>query len=148
LLRRWSSRRITKQNNNNEKKIMSNAVKQNAVNWFELYVADFDRAKRFYETALNTTLTETQMESCRMGMFPFDEKNGIGGAITKMDGMTPGAGGTMVYLNVEGDLDGVLQRAAANGGSVIKPRMAIGEHGFIGIIKDPEGNLVGLHSMV
>jgi uncharacterized protein len=97
---------------------MSKATKQNAVNWFELYVADFSRAKKFYETTLATTLAESQMEGCRMGIFPFDEKNGIGGAITKMDGMMPGAGGTVVYLNVEGDLDGVLQRAAAMAASL------------------------------
>jgi predicted enzyme related to lactoylglutathione lyase len=31
---------------------------------------------------------------------------------------------------------------------VVKPRTAIGEHGFIAIVKDTEGNGVGLHSMV
>ena len=127
---------------------MSKAIKTDAVNWFELYVNDFNRAKKFYEATLKTTLAENEMEGCRMGMFPFDEKNGVGGAITKMDGMSGGAGGTVVYLNVEGDLDGVLQRTPANGGEVIKSRLAIGPHGFIGIIKDTEGNVVGLHSMV
>ena len=127
---------------------MSKAIKTDAVNWFELYVNDFNRAKKFYETTLKTTLAENEMEGCHMGIFPFDEKNGIGGAITKMGGMPPGAGGTIVYLNVEGDLDGVLQRTTANGGEVIKSRLAIGPHGFIGIIKDTEGNVVGLHSMV
>lgn len=128
--------------------IMSNASKTDAVNWFELYVSDFNRAKKFYETTLQTTLPEQKMDGCRMGIFPFSDKQGVGGAITKMDGMQPGAGGTIVYLNVEGDLDGVLQRTSAQGGEVIKPRMSIGEHGFIGIIKDTEGNVVGLHSMV
>jgi predicted enzyme related to lactoylglutathione lyase len=127
---------------------MSKAIKTDAVNWFELYVNDFDRAKKFYEATLKTTLAENEMEGCRMGIFSFDEKNGIGGAITKMAGMSGGAGGTMVYLNVEGDLDGVLQRVPANGGEIIKPRLSIGQHGFIGIIKDTEGNVVGLHSMV
>lgn len=127
---------------------MSKAIKQNAVNWFELYVTDFGRAKRFYEATLKTALQDSQMEGCQMGVFPCDHTTGVGGAITKMNGMAPGAGGTLVYLNVEGELDGVLQRASANGGAVIKPRMAIGEHGFIGIIKDTEGNVVGLHSMV
>lgn len=127
---------------------MSKAIKTDAVNWFELYVTDFKRAKQFYETTLKTVLAESEMEGCRMGIFPFDEKNGVGGAITKMGGMEPGAGGTIVYLNVEGDLDGVLQRAPTNGGEVIKSRLSIGEHGFIGIIKDTEGNVVGLHSMV
>lgn len=127
---------------------MSKAIKTDAVNWFELYVSDFNRAKKFYEATLKTTLAENEMEGCRMGIFPFDEKNGIGGAITRMNGMSPGAGGTIVYLNVEGDLDGVLQRTSANGGEVIKSRLAIGPHGFIGVIKDTEGNVVGLHSMV
>ena len=126
---------------------MTKAIKTDAVNWFELYVSDFNRAKKFYETTLQTELPEQKMDGCRMGIFPCDQKNGIGGAITKMGGMSPGAGGTIVYLNVEGDLDGVLQRTPANGGEVIKSRLAIGPHGFIGIIKDTEGNVVGLHSM-
>ena len=82
-----------------------------------------------------------------MGMFLFDQKNGIGGSITKMNGVSPGNGGTIVYLNVEGDMDGVLKRIPGAGGSVIKPRTSIGEHGFIAIFKDSEGNSVGLHSM-
>ncbi len=126
---------------------MNAIAKKNAVNWFELFASDFDRAKRFYEATLQTKLQECGMEGARMAIFEFDNTNGIGGAITKMDGCNPGSGGTIVYLNVEGDLDGVLNRAGQNGGGVIKPRTAIGEHGFIGIIKDTEGNVVGLHSM-
>ena len=125
-----------------------NTIKKNAVNWFELYVTDFDRAKRFYETVLQTPLQEFATEGCRMGMFPFDNTNGVGGAVTKMDGVAPGPGGTLVYLNAEGDLDGVLKRIPAAGGSVVKPRTSIGQHGFIAILKDTEGNSVGLHSMV
>lgn len=122
-------------------------IKKDAVNWFELYVTDFDRAKRFYETVLQASLEECAMESCRMGMFPCDLKNGVGGSITKMDGISPGSGGTLVYLNVEGDLDGVLKRIPLAGGSVVKPRTSIGQHGFIALFKDTEGNSVGLHSM-
>ncbi len=121
-------------------------MKTNAVNWFEIYSADFKRAVNFYETILKTKL-QSCGETMKMAMFPFDMEKGIGGAVTQMDGCSPGAGGTIVYLNVEGDLDGVLSRVPAAGGSVIKPRMGIGEHGFIGIIKDTEGNVVGLHSM-
>jgi predicted enzyme related to lactoylglutathione lyase len=126
---------------------MSKATKKDALNWFELYVNDFDRAKRFYETALQTSLQTFEKENCKMGMFPHDQA-GIGGSITKMDGISPGNGGTLIYLNVEGDLDGVLKRIPAAGGSVVKPRTSIGEHGFIAVFKDTEGNSVGLHSMV
>src|SRR5262249_16685607 len=109
-------------------------TKTNALNWFELYVTDFARGRRFYETILKTRLQDPQMEDCaegpkedcQMAMFPFDMANGVGGSITKMKDIAPGAGGTIVYLNVEGDLDGVLQRIPNSGGSVVKPKFSIG----------------------
>jgi len=122
-------------------------MKKNAVNWFELFVADYARAKRFYEAILKVTMQEYNCSGSRMAVFPYDSKEGIGGALTEMTGCAPGGSGTLIYLNVEGDLDGVLDRVAKCGGTIIKPRTGIGEHGFIGIIKDSEGNTVGLHSM-
>ena len=119
---------------------------KNALNWFEIYSSDFKRAKKFYETILATPLQEAQSATCQMAMFPFDMQSGVGGSVTQMNGIAPGAGGTIVYLNVEGDLDGVLNRIPTAGGTVIKPRMSIGEHGYIGLFKDTEGNIVGLHS--
>jgi predicted enzyme related to lactoylglutathione lyase len=88
------------------------------------------------------------MDCCEMAIFPYDNMNGIGGALTVMEGCTPGAGGTLVYLNVEGDLDAVLARIPPAGGKVIRDRLAIPPHGFIAIFEDTEGNVVGLHSMV
>jgi predicted enzyme related to lactoylglutathione lyase len=123
-------------------------ARTDALNWFELYVTDFNRARRFYETILQTPLQVGEMGNCQMGVFAHDMKNGVGGSITRMDGMTGGKGGTVVYLNVEGDLDGVLKRIPESGGTVIKPRTSIGEHGFIGLFTDTENNTVGLHSMV
>ena len=94
--------------------IMSKATRKDAVNWFELFVTDFDRAKRFYETVLQASMQEVGMTNCRMAMFPYDNTNGVGGSITKgSDATSPGQGGTLVYLNVEGDLDGVLKRIEA-----------------------------------
>jgi predicted enzyme related to lactoylglutathione lyase len=122
--------------------------RKDALNWFELFVADFDRAKRFYETALQAQLQEMEMENCRMGMFPYDNVIGIGGSITKMQDISPCPGGTIVYLNVEGDLDDVLKRIPSASGSVVKPRTSVGQHGFIALFRDTEGNSVGLHSMV
>lgn len=121
-------------------------TKKDAVNWFELFVTDFDRAKKFYETILQTPLKESAAD-CRMAMFPFDMANGVGGCLTHRPELVSGPGGTLVYLNVEGDLDGVIGRIPKAGGAVLKPRMSIGEHGFIAIFKDIEGNVVGLHSL-
>jgi len=121
--------------------------KDNAINWFEIFVSDFDRAKTFYETILNHPLIPASMEGIPMGLFAEGGDKGTGGAIIKMEGYQPGPGGTLVYLDVEGDLDGVLQRIPSAGGRVVRDRMAIPPHGFIGIFQDSEGNVVGLHSM-
>jgi len=39
----------------------------NALNWFEIPVADFDRAKKFYETIFNYQMPESMMGPSRMG---------------------------------------------------------------------------------
>ncbi|MCW0219675.1 MAG: VOC family protein [Prosthecobacter sp.] len=123
-------------------------MKLNALNWFEIYVTDIQRARTFYETILNTQLVEAEGSSIPMAIFPYDNMKGIGGSITCMEGCKPGPGGTVIYLNVEGDLDGVISRIPAAGGKVIRPRFAIPPHGFIAIFEDTEGNVVGLHSLV
>lgn len=123
-------------------------MKTNALSWFEIFTNDLTNAADFYGSILNTKLEPASMECSRMALFPGDPDKGVGGALTQMDGHSPGPGGTLVYLNVEGDLDGVLSRIPAAGGTVLKERMDIAPHGFIGIFKDPEGNVVGLHSMV
>ncbi|HEY5893983.1 MAG TPA: VOC family protein [Chthoniobacterales bacterium] len=122
-------------------------MKNNALNWFEIFVEDFDRAKRFYETILNAQLQDTDFQGGNMAIFPYDSDNGTGGSLAKMEGNAPGPGGTIVYLNVEGDLDGVLERIPAAGGKVLRGRFDIAPHGFIGVFQDSEGNVVGLHSM-
>lgn len=33
------------------------------------------------------------------------------------------------------------------GGRVLKPKSAIGDYGFIALVHDTEGNLIGLHSL-
>lgn len=129
-------------------KLITLTMKNNALNWFEIFVSDFDRAKAFYEKILNRQLPSFASEGSQMGMFIDPASEGVGGAITKMEGFEPGAGGTLIYLNVEGELDNVLKRIPEAGGKVIRDRFAIPPHGFIGIFNDTEGNVVGLHSMV
>ncbi len=119
----------------------------NAINWFELFVSDFERARRFYEQALATPLETMDAMGGRMAMSPCDPESGVGGCLSDSTEQQPGAGGTRVYLNVEGQLDAVLDRVPAAGGEIIQNRMSIAPHGFIAVIKDSEGNVVGLHSM-
>lgn len=121
-----------------------------AINWFEIPVADFDRAKKFYETIFNYEMPESQMGPARMGFLLYDtQNNGRGGAIVhNPDFYTPSKNGTLVYLNGEPDLQPVLDRVAAAGGQIIMKKSDIGQGlGFWALIEDSEGNRVALHSM-
>ena len=123
-------------------------MKNSALNWFEIAVAlaDFDRAKAFYEEALGESLNTVEGQR-KMAIFPYVAEKGTGGALVGSDEAKPGPGGTMIYLNVEGDLDGVISRIPEAGGKIVQPRTAIPPNGFIAIFNDTEGNIIGLHSM-
>lgn len=122
-------------------------MKKNALNWFEIYVDDMDRAKNFYETILGIEMEKADDPKWNMSLFPHDYENGVGGAIMKMEGYGPGPGGTLVYLNASGQMIDILKRIPEAGGKVIEDRMEIPPHGYIAIFQDIEGNVVGLHSM-
>ena len=124
----------------------------NALNWFEIPVADFDRARKFYETIFNYTMPESQMGTSRMGFFLHDFKAGkVGGAIVHHpDFYSPSYNGSLIYLNCQPDLQIVLDRVESAGGEVLNKKSEISPEqnlGFWALIKDTEGNRVALHSM-
>lgn len=122
---------------------------KNAINWFEIPVLNFDRAKEFYSRIFDYEMYETVISANRMGFLPMDpQSNGVGGAIVQGDGCIPSALGSRVYLNGGDDLQVVLSRVEAAGGEIIIPKTKIDdETGFFAIFEDSEGNHVGLHSM-
>ncbi|NQD95397.1 VOC family protein [Pseudomonas sp. CrR25] len=119
----------------------------NAINWFELFVGDFERARSFYERALATPLEVIDNPGGRMALFPCDPDNGVGGCLSDSPQQRSGNSGTRVYLNVEGQLDAVLDRVPTAGGQILQAKTSIAPHGFVAVIKDSESNEVGLHSM-
>ncbi len=120
---------------------------KNPVQWFEIYVDDMERAKRFYEGVFATTLTKIDSVTYNMLGFPHDEASyGCTGALIKMDGVAPGAGGTIVYFGSE-DCAVEEQRVSQLGGKIQQPKMAIGQYGFITLAIDTENNVFGIHSM-
>jgi len=118
----------------------------NAINWFEIPVVDFARAKKFYDTIFGFKMEETKMGEYTMGFFPGDQ-SGVSGAICHGEGYKPSVNGTLVYLNADGRLDDVLGRVEKAGGKVVMPRTLVtDEIGFIAYFTDTEGNKVALHS--
>lgn len=121
------------------------------IGFFDIYVDDMDRAQDFYETVLATTLTpmdDPTDPSVQMRSFGDDfTSHGAGGALVKLDHASPGVGGSMVYFSCE-DCAVEAGRVEAAGGSIVRPKYAIGEHGHVAIAMDTEGNMVGFHSLV
>ncbi len=125
-------------------------MNMNPVGWFEIYVQDMDRAKKFYGTMLGIELNPLPggpQEEIQMNAFPADPQNpGAGGALAHMPDMASGNNSTLVYFNCE-DVAVEESRIEDAGGTLLRPKMSIGEYGFISLGKDPDGNMFGLHSL-
>lgn len=120
---------------------------KNAISWFEIPATNYERAKSFYATILETKITDHHMENTKYGMFTYDENNnGVGGGLVEMEGAKPSAEGVTIYLNGGDDLSAPLGRVEQSGGKIIMPKTNIGENGFMAQILDTEGNKVALHS--
>lgn len=120
-----------------------------ALSWFEVPVADFERAKRFYSAIFDYAMPEMTFGPVRMGFFLHErDKGGIGGAIVHNSTFyRPHADGPKVYLNGGRDLGVVLARVEGAGGQVVIAKRAIGPGmGYMALFKDTEGNELALHS--
>ena len=124
----------------------------NALNWFEIPVQDFDRAKKFYESILNFQMPESTIGPKRMGFFLYDYKDAkVGGAIVHHPAFNkPSPQGALIYLNCQPDLQVSLEKVEASGGKILEQKTLISEEqqlGYQALIMDSEGNRVALHSM-
>jgi len=116
------------------------------IHWFEIFVTDFERAVRFYQTVLNVDLRRENEDGRPMALFASAVEQGVGGALVRQSGREPTSQGTLVYLDADGKLDACLDRVERAGGTVVQPKTDIGPPGFIALVRDTEGNIVGLHS--
>lgn len=123
---------------------------KNPVAWFDIYVADMDRAVTFYESVFAVSLgdlTDPSDPSMVMRSFPSDMENyGASGALVKMEGAPVGQNSVIVYFSCE-DCAVEEARVETAGGKIQKSKFSIGEFGFIALVTDTEGNAIGLHSM-
>lgn len=124
-------------------------MKGNPVAWFEIYVQDIERAKRFYESVFEVKLQQLHapLAEVELWAFPADRNSyGVGGALVKMPGFPSGGNSTLVYFHC---LDCAVEesRVAAAGGRIQRAKTSIGEYGHISLAFDSEGNMIGLHSM-
>lgn len=71
---------------------------------------------------------------------------GASGALVQMNGVPSGGNSTIIYF-VSNDCSVEESRVESAGGKVFKPKMSIGEYGFMSLVTDTEGNMVGFHSL-
>jgi len=119
---------------------------QHTINWFEIPTTDLDRASRFYEAVLGATVKREHFDGTgtQMAVFQGDEAS-VRGALIVDERRKPAADGALVYLHAR-DLDASLARIEKAGGNVVMPKTDIGPPGFIALVRDTEGNVVGLHT--
>ena len=120
----------------------------NVLNWFEVSVANIDRAQKFYEAVFNIKFETMEIMGMKMAMFPYVPGSGkLSGALVQSDMHKPSADGVKVYFNGNPDLSDALSRVEKAGGKIVMPKTSIGdEMGFMAFFIDSEGNQVAMHS--
>jgi len=99
--------------------------KENAINWFEIPVADLARAKKFYESIFDIEMPEMVVGDQKMYTFPYE----------------PGGS------TISGAIDKVIEKIEAAGGKVLLPKTEISpEIGHFCFFNDTEGNRMALHA--
>ncbi len=124
---------------------------KNAISWFEIPTTDIDRAQKFYETIFSISMMPMDLPNIKMRMFPLDDMmTQVGGALVDSGGFHKASAtdGPLIYLNANPDVQNILDRVVAAGGSIMVPKTEISpEYGFMAVFIDTEGNRIGLHSV-
>ncbi len=127
-------------------------IHKHSISWFEIPAQDLDRAQKFYQTIFEIEMIAMEFPGFKMRIFPTEDPlDSISGALVST---TPGfynpsdTDGTLIYLNANPDVQIILDKVEAAGGTILVPKTQISEdNGYMGIIKDTEGNRIGLHSV-
>ncbi|WP_240905193.1 VOC family protein [Flagellimonas oceani] len=121
----------------------------NMVGWFEIPVADMERAKTFYEAVFEVAISLQDFGGTKMGWFPADHgKPGAAGSlIQNRDWYKPSdSQGTLIYFNSL-DVQNELDRIEKNGGKIVQAKTHISKDiGYMAVFLDSEGNRIALHS--
>jgi predicted enzyme related to lactoylglutathione lyase len=126
---------------------MEVAMAKNPVGWFEIYVDDMDRAKKFYQEVLKVELQKLEGPDVDMWAFPMDSGgSGSSGSLVRMEGFKAGKNSVLVYF-MSDDCSIEEARVVQAGGKIQKTKFSIGQYGFITLAVDTEGNMFGIHSM-
>lgn len=120
----------------------------NKMNWFEIPVANLDRAVKFYSEVFCQEMQVFQGDEMRrVALMPpgAGKVEGIEpqGTLLQVAGFTPSQAGSVLYFDPSEALDTVLARIEGAGGKVTFPKFRFG-NGYLATFTDSEGNTIGL----
>lgn len=122
---------------------------QNPLAWFEIYVEDMHRAKFFYERVFGFHLKKMNTRSWdvdRLSISLSEEGGSFGSLIWDRDVQPSGISSVVYFASSSDDCAVEEKRAVEAGGKVYKTKYSIGQYGYMSLVKDTEGNLIGIHS--
>ena len=117
---------------------------QNRLVWFDIPVADLERAAAFYRAVLGIGVHVEKSPGYSLGVL--EHRDGNGGCLVPNAAEISSAAGILVYLNATGRMREAVRQVELLGGRVVEPPQSIGEHGFRAIVIDSEGNRIALHA--
>jgi predicted enzyme related to lactoylglutathione lyase len=126
----------------------------NRIVWADIPVIDLDRAMRFYGAVMQTKFQQVEgMEGIGLEAPPeqpsaADEPPSfpVSFDLAVGENQKPSTQGCTIYLNSNGDPEGMIERAVAAGGKLLMPVTDMGQMvGSIGFFLDSEGNRIGVH---
>jgi uncharacterized protein len=112
--------------------------------WFDIPVADLERAAAFYRGVLGIKVENSEFNGFRFGILEHEQGNG--GCLVPNAGEVASNGGILVYMNVNGRIRDAEKKVIELGGKVLQATHQIGPHGFRTLVLDSEGNRIALHS--
>ena len=107
----------------------------------ELQTPDVAKAKAFYGSLFDWELDDTRMEGYTL-INVGEHEYGVGGGMmaTPSPDVPPH---WMAYVSVD-DINASTQKAKSLGASIVKDVTAVGDIGWMSIIRDPAGAVLGL----
>jgi predicted enzyme related to lactoylglutathione lyase len=121
-----------------------------SVIWFEIWVANLERAESFYAGLLGWTFRPFEEYDPVNYHIVATPEGTLGGALVRVQAHPEHGArdrrGTVVYAAVD-DVGVAVDQARSLGGSVIEaPRVVGSADGWFAIVGDPDGNRVGIWS--
>ena len=115
----------------------------NRVTHFEIYTADPEAVRPFYENVFDWQFKKFEGGPMEYWLVTTgtDKEPGINGGMTRpRKGQSPGTLNTIAVPSLEGTMKKIGQR----GGSICVPKMAIPGVGWLAYAQDPAGNVFGI----